>query len=156
MTGLTHTNDKGEAHMVDVSGKDISCRQAVASGRIRMTAEALEALRHNRLKKGDAFAVARVAGIMGAKKCADLIPLCHPLPIDAVKIDFEFEDSTIYCTTTVTSKGRTGVEMEAMTATSVALLTLYDMVKAVDRAMRIESIHLNSKSGGRSGHWQAP
>ena len=153
MTRLTHLDESGAAHIVDVSGKPVTSREAAATGRIRMSANALAAIRDGSLAKGDALAVARVAGIMAAKGTSDLIPLCHPLPISRVAVDFNFEDSAIAASATVTTEGKTGVEMEALTAVSVALLTLYDMGKAIDKAMTIEGIRLLSKTGGKSGDW---
>ena len=154
MSKLTHLDAGGAAHMVDVSAKDATVREAVASGRIAMSAEALKALRDGSLGKGDALAVARVAGIMAAKKTSDLIPLCHPLAISRVAVDFAFEQDAVTATATVRIAGQTGVEMEAMTAVSVALLTLYDMAKALDKAMTIGEIRLLSKTGGKSGDWR--
>jgi cyclic pyranopterin phosphate synthase len=141
--------------MVDVSAKDVTRREAKAVGFIAMSDEAQAAMRDGALTKGDALAVARVAGIMAAKKTSDLIPLCHPLPISAVTVDFAFVEGGIDCTAAVVTTGKTGVEMEALTAVSVALLTLYDMGKAVDRGMTIGGIRLLAKSGGRSGDWRA-
>ncbi|GAO38214.1 molybdenum cofactor biosynthesis protein C [Sphingomonas changbaiensis NBRC 104936] len=155
MPKLTHLDENGAAHMVDVSGKAVTAREAVATGRIRMSAEAREAIRDGALAKGDALGVARVAGIMAAKRTSDLIPLCHPLPITRVAVDFAFEDGAISATATVATEGKTGVEMEALTAVSVALLTLYDMGKAIDKAMVIENVRLVSKTGGKSGDWRA-
>ena len=155
MTRLTHLDEAGAAHMVDVSGKAVTGRSATATGRILMSADALGAMREGALAKGDALAVARIAGIMAAKRTADLIPLCHPLPISSASVDLAFEEGAIACTATVTTSGQTGVEMEALTAVTAALLTLYDMGKAVDRAMRIEGVRLLAKSGGRSGEWRA-
>ena len=151
MTRLTHLDETGAARMVDVSGKAVTAREAVATGRIRMSAEALTAMREGSLKKGDALSVARIAGIMAAKKTSGLIPLCHPLPINRVAVDFAFEDGAIAVTATVSIDGRTGVEMEALTAASVALLTLYDMAKAIDKRMTIEHVRLTRKTGGKSG-----
>jgi cyclic pyranopterin phosphate synthase len=151
---LTHLDETGAAHMVDVSGKPVTAREAVATGRIRMSADALEAIRSGSVKKGDALAVARVAGIMAAKRTSDLIPLCHPLPITRAAVDFAFEADAIAATATVSVRGQTGVEMEALTAASVALLTLYDMGKAVDKMMVIEAVRLVSKTGGKSGDWK--
>jgi cyclic pyranopterin phosphate synthase len=156
MTKLTHLDEAGAAHMVDISSKPATTRVAVAEGRIGMTGEALAAIRDGALKKGDALAVARVAGIMAAKKTSDLIPLCHPLPLSSVAIDFAFEDDGIHVTATARTTGQTGVEMEALTAASVALLTLYDMAKAVDKAMEIGGVRLLSKTGGKSGDWNRP
>jgi cyclic pyranopterin monophosphate synthase len=153
MSKLTHLDADGAAHMVDVSAKAVTVREAVASGRISMSAEALAAIREGSLKKGDALAVARVAGIMAAKKTSDLIPLCHPLAITKVSVAFAFEIDSIVATATVRTSGQTGVEMEALTATSVTLLTLYDMAKALDKAMIISQLCLNSKTGGKSGNW---
>ena len=154
MTKLTHLDETGAAHMVDVSGKATTAREAVASGRVRMSAEALEAIRSGALAKGDALGVARVAGIMAAKRTSELIPLCHPLPITRVSVAFAFEDDAVAATATVATEGKTGVEMEALTAVSVALLTLYDMGKAIDKAMIIEDVRLVSKTGGKSGDFR--
>ncbi len=153
MSKLTHLDADGAAHMVDVSAKSVTMREAVASGRISMSAEALAAIREGSLKKGDALAVARVAGIMAAKKTSDLIPLCHPLAITKVSVAFAFEPDSIIATVTVRTSGQMGVEMEALTATSVALLTLYDMAKALDKTMIIGQVQLYSKTGGKSGDW---
>lgn len=153
MSGLTHLDATGAAHMVDVSAKPATARSATAAGRIAMAAAALDAIRSGSAKKGDVIAVARVAGIMAAKKTADLIPLCHPLPISSVTLDLAFEADAIAATATVTTTHQTGVEMEAMTAVSIALLTIYDMAKALDRGMRIDAVRLLAKSGGRSGDW---
>lgn len=142
--------------MVDVGGKAETARLAIASGRIRMSAEALEAIRGHEAPKGDVLAAARIAGIMAAKKTAELIPLCHPLALDRVSIGFTFEDGALRATAEVGLSGRTGVEMEAMTATCVALLTIYDMAKALDKAMVIEEVRLLEKRGGKSGDWTAP
>jgi len=155
MSKLTHIDEAGAARMVDVSEKAVTKRIATAEGRITMAGEALAAIRDGAIAKGDAIAVARIAGIMAAKKTSELIPLCHPLPISAVTVDFSFEADAIACTTSVTTTSNTGVEMEALTATSVALLTLYDMAKAIDKGMTIGPIRLLAKSGGRSGDWQA-
>jgi cyclic pyranopterin monophosphate synthase len=155
MAELTHLDESGAAHMVDVGGKAETARRAVASGRIRMSGEAREALMAGSGGKGDALAAARVAGILAAKKTGDLIPLCHPLALDAVTVDVEADSDALRVTATASLTGRTGVEMEAMTAVSVALLTLYDMGKGIDRAMVIEGIRLLEKSGGRSGEWRA-
>ena len=154
--GLTHFDESGAARMVDVGAKAVTVRIATATGRIAMSAAALAALADGTGPKGDALAAARIAGIMAAKRTADLIPLCHPLALDAVGIDFAVEPGAIRATATVSLTGRTGVEMEAMTAVSVALLTLYDMGKALDRAMVIEGVRLLAKRGGKSGDWRAP
>ena len=156
MTKLTHLDDQGNARMVDVGGKAETARKAVASGRIRMSAEALEAIQGGDAPKGDVLAAARIAGIMAAKKTGELIPLCHPLALDAVTVDFDFEDDAIRATATASLTGKTGIEMEAMTATSLALLTIYDMAKALDKGMVIEGVRLMAKSGGKSGEWRAP
>ncbi|RIK94294.1 MAG: cyclic pyranopterin monophosphate synthase MoaC [Proteobacteria bacterium] len=155
MSKLSHLDDKGQARMVDVSEKDVTSRKAVAKGRVRLSAEALALIVEGKAPKGDVFAAARLAGIMAAKKTADLIPLCHPLPLSAVNVDFTVEKEAIEITATVTVSGRTGVEMEALTAVSVAALTLYDMVKAVDKRMVIGDIRLVAKEGGRSGRFTA-
>ena len=153
MSGLTHLDDAGNARMVDVGGKAATQRAAIASGRIRMSAEALAAIRDGDVPKGDVLATARIAGIMAAKKTAELIPLCHPLALDAVTVDFAIEDDAVRVTASATLTGKTGVEMEAMTATCVALLTIYDMAKALDKSMVIEAVHLIEKRGGKSGVW---
>jgi len=156
MTGLTHLDDQGAAHMVDVGGKPATQRRAVASGRITMTPEALAAIREGNAPKGDVLSAARIAGIMAAKRTGELIPLCHPLGLEAVTIDFDYEDSAIRATATASLTGKTGVEMAAMTAVSVALLTIYDMAKAIDKAMVISGVRLIAKTGGKSGDWAAP
>jgi len=153
---LTHLGDDGAARMVDVGGKAQSKRKAVASGRITMSAEALTAIREGNASKGDVLGTARIAGIMAAKRTGELIPLCHPLALDAVEVDFAFEDGAIRVTARASLSGRTGVEMEAMVAVSVALLTIYDMAKAIDKAMVIGQVRLLEKSGGKSGHWTGP
>lgn len=153
MTGLTHLDEQGAARMVDVSAKADTLREAVAEGRIDMSPQALAAIRDGTAKKGDVLAIARVAGIMAAKKTSELIPLCHPLSLSSVTLDFELGETTIIATATARVTGPTGVEMEALTAVSVALLTLYDMAKAMDRGMRIEGIRLRTKTGGKSGTW---
>jgi len=155
MSRLTHLDSEGAAHMVDVSGKAVTTREAVAKGRISMSADAAAAIRDGSAKKGDVLAVARVAGIMGAKRTSDLIPLCHPLPISSVSIDLAPDASGVNATATVRTTGQTGVEMEALTAVSIALLTIYDMVKAVDKAMEIGPVRLVSKTGGKSGDYKA-
>jgi cyclic pyranopterin phosphate synthase len=156
MSKLTHLDDSGAAHMVDVGGKAATARRAVASGRITMSQEALEAIREGNAPKGDVLATARIAGIMAAKRTGELIPLCHPLGLEAVAIDFAFEEDAIRATATASLTAKTGVEMEAMTAVSVALLTIYDMAKAIDKGMVIESVRLIAKTGGKSGDWTAP
>jgi cyclic pyranopterin phosphate synthase len=152
---LTHLDENGAARMVDVSAKAATRREAVAEGFIAIAEPALAAIRTQAVAKGDVLAVARVAGIMGAKRTADLIPLCHPLPIDAVTLDLAVEAAGIRATATVATTHGTGVEMEALTAVSVALLTIYDMAKAMDRGMTISGVRLLKKSGGRSGEWVA-
>lgn len=153
--GLTHLDAAGNARMVDVGGKAETQRVAISSGRIRMSAKALAAIRQGDAPKGDVLAAARIAGIMAAKKTAELIPLCHPLALDAVTLDFAFEESGVRATATASLTGRTGVEMEAMTATSIALLTIYDMAKALDKGMVIDGVRLIEKRGGKSGTWRA-
>lgn len=153
MTKLTHLDNAGNAAMVDISAKDTTVREAVAEGRIAMSAEALAAIREGTVKKGDVLATARIAGIMAAKKTSELIPLCHPLALSKVSVDFDFDDDGIRVTALARLIGQTGVEMEALTAASVALLTIYDMAKALDKAMMISGIALLSKSGGKSGDW---
>jgi cyclic pyranopterin phosphate synthase len=155
MPTLTHFTDAGDAQMVDVGGKDITHRLAVAEGRIRMRPETLALVESGGHKKGDVLGVARVAGIMGAKRTADLIPLCHPLSLTKIGIDLtpESERSAVHCKVVVETRGPTGVEIEALCAVQVCLLTIYDMCKAVDRAMAIESVRLLEKAGGKSGRW---
>lgn len=155
MAELTHLDATGAARMVDVSAKADTAREAVAEGRIAMSAEALAAIRDGTTKKGDVIAVARVAGIMAAKRTSDLIPLCHPIALSSVTIDFAFEADAIRATATARTTGPTGVEMEALTAVTVTLLTLYDMAKALDRGMTIGDVRLLSKTGGKSGDWRA-
>ena len=155
MSKLTHLDSQGAARMVDVGGKPETARSATATGRIRMSPEALAAVRDGSGPKGDVLAAARIAGIMAAKKTGELIPLCHPLSLDAVQVEFAFEDDAVRATARASLTGRTGVEMEAMTATSVALLTIYDMAKALDKGMVIEGVRLHEKTGGKSGTWRA-
>jgi cyclic pyranopterin phosphate synthase len=155
MSDLTHLDENGAARMVDVAGKLVTAREAVATGRITMSAEAAAAIRAGSVKKGDVLATARIAGIMAAKKTAELIPLCHPLPLMRVAIDLAPDETGVTVTATAATEGKTGVEMEALTAASVALLTLYDMAKALDKAMVIGDIRLLSKTGGKSGDWTA-
>ena len=156
MNDLTHLDAQGKARMVDVGGKAETHRVAVAAGRIRMSGQALDAIRDGTVPKGDVLAAARIAGIMAAKKTADLIPLCHPLGLDAVAIDFALLDDGVEVTATASLTARTGVEMEAMMAVSIALLTIYDMAKAVDKAMVIDAVRLIEKRGGKSGDWKRP
>lgn len=155
MSGLTHLDAEGHARMVDVGDKAVTAREATATGRITMSDEALAAIRDGLVKKGDVLAVARVAGIMAAKRTSDLVPLCHPLPLTRVELDLTIEGDGIAATATCATDGKTGVEMEALTAVSVALLTVYDMAKALDRGMVIDGVRLLAKSGGKSGDWQA-
>ena len=156
-TGLTHFDDQGRAHMVDVSDKPVTARIAVARGAVKMSVETLALITEGRAKKGDVLGVARLAGIMAAKKTADLIPLCHPLPITKVSLELTPDSSLpgIVVEATVKTGGQTGVEMEALTAVSIACLTIYDMVKAVEKSMTIEGIHLVLKDGGKSGRYEA-
>lgn len=156
MSRLSHLDESGAARMVDVGGKPDTTRSATACGIIRMEAETLAAIKAGNAPKGDVLGTARIAGIMGAKRTADLIPMCHPLGLDAVTIAFAFLDDGIEVTATASLTAKTGVEMEAMTAVSVALLTIYDMAKAVDKAMVIGDVRLIAKSGGKSGDWAAP
>lgn len=155
---LSHLNNKGDAHMVDVGGKATTQRSATAETYVTMALSTLELIQQGGHKKGDVFAVARIAGIQAAKKCSDLIPLCHPLMLSKITVELEAqpEASQVKITATCGLAGQTGVEMEALTAVSVAALTLYDMCKAVDKTMTIGPTRLLSKSGGRSGDWQAP
>lgn len=155
MNKLTHLDSAGTARMVDVGGKAETHRVAVAKGAIRMAAATLEAIVQGNAPKGDVLGTARIAGIMAAKKTGELIPLCHPLGIDAVNIDFELVETGVECTATASLTGKTGIEMEALTAVSVALLTVYDMAKALDKGMVIEGIRLIEKRGGKSGTWRA-
>jgi len=156
MSQLTHVDAAGAARMVDVGGKTPTAREAVSTGRITMSAEAARAIAEGSAKKGDVIAVARVAGIMAAKRTSDLIPLCHPLPLTKITLDLDVDDSGVTATATVATDGKTGVEMEALTAVGVALLTVYDMAKAIDKAMEIDGIRLLEKRGGKSGDWSAP
>lgn len=155
MSGLTHIDESGAARMVDVGGKATTERVAVAEGRILIAPEALAAIASGAAKKGDVLGVARIAGIMAAKRTSELIPLCHPLPLSAVSVELELGADGVTATATARTSGQTGVEMEALTAVSVALLTIYDMAKAMDRAMRIEGVRLLEKRGGKSGDWRA-
>jgi cyclic pyranopterin phosphate synthase len=154
---LTHFDAEGQAHMVDVGEKSETRRQARAAGCIVMQPQTLELIRSGSAKKGDVLGVARIAAIQGAKRTADLIPLCHPIALTKVSVEFELdaEQNAVHCLAIAECYGRTGVEMEALTAASVGLLTVYDMCKAVDRGMRIEGLRLLEKLGGKSGHWHA-
>lgn len=155
MSKLTHLDGQGSAHMVDIADKKETTRQATAEGHIAMSDAALTAIIEGNVKKGDVLSTARIAGIMAAKKTSELIPLCHPLPLSSVKIEFETQDDGITCSATARCTGKTGVEMEALTAASVALLTIYDMAKAIDKGMVIGNTRLLAKSGGKSGDWRA-
>ncbi len=156
MHTLTHLDESGSARMVDVGNKEITERVALATARICMRAETLSLLREGNLKKGDVLAVARIAGIQAAKKTSDLIPLCHPLMLNSVTVDFTLDEalSCVVVEARCKVSGKTGVEMEALTAASIAALTIYDMCKAVDRGMQIQDLGLVEKQGGKSGHWQ--
>ncbi|HEX9895967.1 MAG TPA: cyclic pyranopterin monophosphate synthase MoaC [Gemmatimonadales bacterium] len=155
---LTHTDERGAARMVDVGDKPVSLREAAAQGQVRMSAEAFALVRDNAVAKGDVLAVARLAGIAGAKRTADLVPLCHPIALDVVEVTAEADAELpgVRISARAKATARTGVEMEAMAAVAAACLTVYDMVKAVDRGMRIEAIRLISKTGGTRGDWTAP
>ncbi|MCH7343614.1 cyclic pyranopterin monophosphate synthase MoaC [Pelomonas sp. CA6] len=154
---LTHFDAQGQAHMVDVSAKQETHRIARAAGRIRMQPDTLALIRGGNAKKGDVLGVARIAAIQGAKRCSDLIPLCHPLPITRVAVEFEIDEAAcaVQCLAQVETLGRTGVEMEALTAVQIGLLTIYDMCKAADRGMVMEQIRVLEKHGGKSGDWVA-
>lgn len=158
MTKLTHLDPTGQASMVDVSDKSVTSRTAIAEGCVVMQAETLDLIRHGEAKKGDVLGTARLAGIMASKRTHELIPLCHPLLIAKVKVDCTLDDSLpgVRVSAEVKVSGQTGVEMEALTAVSIACLTVYDMVKAADKGMRIEQVRLRRKSGGRSGDFEAP
>ncbi len=155
MSRLTHLDEQGAARMVDVGGKTETAREALAGGRITMSAEARDAIAAGAVAKGDVLAVARIAGIMAAKRTSDLIPLCHPLPLSKVTLDLSIEDDGVSAQAIVATSGRTGVEMEALTAVSAALLTVYDMAKALDKRMTIGNIRLLKKTGGKSGDFVA-
>ncbi|MEW6731781.1 MAG: cyclic pyranopterin monophosphate synthase MoaC [Acidobacteriota bacterium] len=154
MTELTHFDQEGRARMVDVGGKSTSIRRAVASGKVLMSSATVAAIRTHQLPKGDPFETARIAGILAAKQTATLIPLCHPLPISHADIEIALEDDGAHITATVSTEAVTGVEMEALTAVTVAALTIYDMCKAIEKGMVIADIRLESKTGGKSGDWQ--
>jgi cyclic pyranopterin phosphate synthase len=153
---LTHVDSAGAARMVDVAGKDVTVRSAVATGLLRTTPEVVDLLRRDGLPKGDALATARIAGIMGAKRTPDLVPLCHPIALHGVKVDLEVRDDAVAITATVRTADRTGVEMEALTAVAVAGLTLIDMVKAVDPAAVLDGVRCEAKDGGKTGSWRRP
>lgn len=154
MADLTHFDAQGDAHMVDVSQKDVTDRIATARGRVEMATQTADLVRQGTAKKGDVLGVARLAGIMGAKQCANLIPLCHPLPITKVSVELKVDDTGVEITATVKTTGQTGVEMEALTAVNVAALTVYDMLKAADKAMRITDVRVVLKDGGKSGRYE--
>jgi len=156
MTEFTHFNQSGEAHMVDVGAKDVTHRTAIAGGSIHMQAQTLAMIVEGGHKKGDVLGIARIAGIMASKRTADLVPLCHPLALTHVEVEFETLEAQkrIDCRVTAETRGQTGVEMEALTAVQVALLTIYDMCKAVDKGMVMDNIRLLEKKGGKSGHWK--
>ncbi len=155
MSKLSHFDQDGQAHMVSVSNKADTVRKAIASGTIQMLPDTLALIQQGNAKKGDVLGIARIAGIQAAKKCAELIPLCHPIALSHVALEFDIDQAqnSIRCICTVECNGKTGVEMEALTATSVALLTIYDMCKAVDRGMTMSNIALQEKLGGKTGHW---
>ena len=157
MSGLTHFDDKGDAHMVDISDKAVTDRIARATGRVKMSQQTLDIIVKGLAQKGDVLAVAQLAGIMGCKQTSNLIPLCHPLPISKVAVELTAEPATssVVITSTVKTTGQTGIEMEALTAVSIAALTVYDMLKAVDRAMEITDIKVVLKDGGKSGRYEA-
>ena len=157
MDEFTHFDEKGNARMVDVSDKEVTRRTAIAQGKIHLCREAMDAVLGHRIKKGDVFTVAQIAGIMGTKRTAELIPMCHPLSMTSASVTFDVDEkaSEITATCNAATDGKTGVEMEALTGVSLSLLTIYDMCKAIDRRMQITDIHLVEKSGGRSGHFRA-
>jgi len=153
---LTHTDEAGHARMVDVSAKDVTAREARASGRVLLSAEAIAALRAGQVPKGDALAVARIAGIQAAKRTPDLVPLCHPIAIHAVTVDLQVAERAVEISATVRTADRTGVEMEALTSVTVAALALIDMVKAIDPAAVISDVRVEEKTGGKTGAWRRP
>jgi cyclic pyranopterin phosphate synthase len=152
-SGLTHFDQAGQAHMVDIAAKDNTQRLAIASGRIHMLPATLEIIRQGNAKKGDVLGIARIAAIMASKRTSELIPLCHPLALTRVSVDFSIEEQAVSCTAQVETLGKTGVEMEALTAVQIGLLTIYDMCKAVDRGMVISDVRVLEKHGGKSGDW---
>ena len=154
--GLTHVDEAGRARMVDVSGKDVTTREARAAGRVLLSPEAVAALRAGAVPKGDALAVARIAGIMGAKKTPDLVPLCHPIALHSVKVDLEVTDDGVTISAVTRTADRTGVEMEALTSVTVAGLALIDMIKAVDPAAVLSDVRVEEKTGGKTGSWRRP
>ena len=154
MKKLSHINDKGEANMVDINNKKESKRKATATGTIILSKKALNEIKKEKISKGNVLNTARIAGIMAAKKTSDLIPLCHPIPVEAIKIDFDIEDNNINVLAIVSTTNKTGVEMEALMAVNIACLTIYDMIKSIDKYAKINSVKLISKSGGKSGDWK--
>lgn len=154
MADLTHLDEQGRARMVDVGDKDVTQRTAIASAKVLTRTDVIDKIRQGAVAKGDVLATARIAGIMAAKRTSELIPLCHPLRIDSVKIELALQDAEVHITATVRATDRTGVEMEALTAASIAALTVYDMCKAVDREMTVTAVRLESKTGGKSGPFQ--
>ena len=154
MKKLSHINDRGEANMVDINNKKESKREATAIGSIILSKKALNEIKKEKISKGNVLNTARIAGIMAAKKTSDLIPLCHPIPVEAIKIDFDIEDNNINVLAIVSTTNKTGVEMEALMAVNIACLTIYDMIKSIDKHAKINSVKLISKSGGKSGDWK--
>ena len=154
MKKLSHINDKGEANMVAINNKKESKREATAIGSIILSKKALNEIKKEKISKGNVLNTARIAGIMAAKKTSDLIPLCHPIPVEAIKIDFDIEDNNINVLAIVSTTNKTGVEMEALMAVNIACLTIYDMIKSIDKHAKINSVKLISKSGGKSGDWK--
>ena len=154
MKKLSHINDRGEANMVDINNKKESKREATAIGSIILSKKALNEIKKEKISKGNVLNTARIAGIMAAKKTSDLIPLCHPIPVEAIKIDFDIEDNNINVLAIVSTTNKTGVEMEALMAVNIACLTIYDMIKSIDKHAKINSVKLTSKSGGKSGDWK--
>ena len=154
MKKLSHINDKGEANMVDINNKKESKREATATGSIILSKKAINEIKKEKISKGNVLNTARIAGIMAAKKTSDLIPLCHPIPIEAIKIDFDIDDNNINVLAIVSTSSKTGVEMEALMAVNIACLTIYDMIKSIDKHAKINSVKLISKSGGKSGDWK--
>ena len=154
MKKLSHINDKGEANMVDINNKKESKREATATGSIILSKKAINEIKKEKISKGNVLNTARIAGIMAAKKTSDLIPLCHPIPVEAIKIDFDIEDNNINVLAIVSTSSKTGVEMEALMAVNIACLTIYDMIKSIDKHAKINSVKLISKSGGKSGDWK--
>ena len=154
MKKLSHINDRGEANMVDINNKKESKREATAIGSIILSKKALNEIKKEKISKGNVLNTARIAGIMAAKKTSDLIPLCHPIPVEAIKIDFDIEDNNINVLAIVSTSSKTGVEMEALMAVNIACLTIYDMIKSIDKHTKINSVKLISKSGGKSGDWK--